>query len=84
MEELKLILNNKTIYMKYILGIIATALMIWSLLDKSHTEFKIYAQIVGVILFFYVMMRLMDKTPSNFDKKEEDEDQLKDDENGMD
>ena len=62
--------------MKYILGIIGTGLIIWSLLDKEESESKIYIQVVAVIVFFYVMMRLMDKTPSknqNLDKKEEND-----------
>jgi len=60
--------------MKYILGIIASALMIWSLLDKDNGEYKVYIQVIAVVLFFYVMMRLMDKTPSKNDKSENKED----------
>lgn len=50
--------------MKYVLGIVASALMIWSLLDKEDNEYKIYVQVLALLLFFYVMMRLMNKTPS--------------------
>lgn len=66
--------------MKYILGIIATALMVWSLLDKENQAYKVYVQVVAVVLFFYVMMQLMDKTPSkndNQDKKNENDDEQK-------
>lgn len=68
--------------MKYILGIIGTSIIIWSLLDKQESEYKIYIQVLGVILFFYVMMQLMDKTPSknessndkdNLEKKDKNE-----------
>ena len=63
--------------MKYIIGIIATCFMIWSLLDKENQDYKVYVQVVAVALFFFVMMRLMDKLPS---KKEESnkEDNFKD------
>lgn len=50
--------------LKYILAIVATSLMIWSLLDKENQDYKVYVQVVAVALFFFVMMRLMDKMPS--------------------
>lgn len=53
--------------MKYTLGIIASALMIWSLLDKENNEYKVYVQVLALFLFFFVLMRLMDKTPSKKD-----------------
>jgi len=63
--------------MKYVLGIIATALMIWSLLDKENPEYKIYVQVVAVALFFYVMMQLMDKMPSKKDESQSNEENNK-------
>lgn len=59
--------------MKYILGIVATCLMIWSLLDKENQEYKVYVQVVAVALFFFVMMRLMDKMPSRNEESNEDD-----------
>ncbi|WP_177763822.1 hypothetical protein [Flavobacterium sp. I3-2] len=59
--------------MKYILGIVATCLMIWSLLDKENQEYKVYVQVVAVALFFFVMMRLMDKMPSKNEESNEDD-----------
>lgn len=58
--------------MKYILGIVATSLMIWSLLDKENQEYKVYVQVVAVALFFFVIMRLMDKMPSKNEESNKD------------
>lgn len=60
--------------MKYILGILASILMIWSLLDKENNQYKVYIQVLAVGLFFYIMMRLMNKTPSKYDQKKDNED----------
>jgi len=56
--------------MKYILGIIATILMIWSMLEKNNPSYKVYVQGVAVALFFYLMMQLMNKTPSKHEESD--------------
>lgn len=66
--------------MKYVLGSIASALMIWCLLDKENQEYKVYVQVVALFLFFYVMMRLMNKTPSKNQKVERKDNLNKNDE----
>lgn len=58
--------------MKYALGILAVGLMIWALIEQTYAHPNIWVQISAVIVFFYVMMRLMDKTPGKFDKEQED------------
>lgn len=58
--------------MKYALGILAVGLMIWALIEQTYAHPNIWVQIPAVIVFFYVMMRLMDKTPGKFDKEQED------------
>lgn len=58
--------------MKYALGILAVGLMIWALIEQTNAQPNIWVQISAVIVFFYVMMRLMDKTPGKFDKEQED------------
>lgn len=74
MLEYNLILERKKNDMKYVLGILASILMIWSLLDKENNEYKVYVQVVAVALFFYIMMRLMNKTPSKNDNSKNDAD----------
>lgn len=59
--------------MKYILGIVATLLMIWSLLDKENQDYKVYIQVIAVALFFFVMMQLMDKLPGKKEKSNKEE-----------
>lgn len=44
----------------------------WALMEQTKTEPNIWVQVIGVALFFYAMMRLMAKTPSNFTPKQED------------
>ncbi|HLW42390.1 MAG TPA: hypothetical protein VKY82_08495 [Flavobacterium sp.] len=41
-------------------------LMIWALIEQTKDQPDIIVQIAAVLVFFYVMMRLMNKTPSNF------------------
>jgi hypothetical protein len=52
----------------------------WAVIEQTKDHPKIWVQIIGIALFFYSMMRLMQKTPSNFTPKEEDKLQ-KEDEN---
>ncbi|WP_430612378.1 hypothetical protein [Flavobacterium sp. JP2137] len=49
-----------------ILYIIVTLLFIgWAFYEQTQVHPNIWIQVVGVILFFYGMMRLMSKVPSN-------------------
>lgn len=41
------------------------ALMIWALIDQTTAKPSLILQVVGVVVFFYGMMRLMSKTPDN-------------------
>lgn len=45
----------------------------WALMEQTKVHPNIWVQVVGVALFFYAMMRLMQKTPSNFAPKQEEE-----------
>lgn len=53
--------------MKYVIYIFAFALFIWALVDQASAEPNLYLRITAVIVFFVVMMRLMDKTKSKYD-----------------
>lgn len=55
--------------MKYLLYIVAFILMIWALIEQTTDQPNIYVQIAAVIVFFYLMMKLMDKAPSKFDEQ---------------
>ena len=48
--------------------------MIWSLLDKENNQYKVYIQVLAVGLFFFIMMRLMNKTPSKHDQTKDEAD----------
>ena len=61
--------------MKILIYIVAFALMMWALMEQTKTQPNIYVQIVAVIVFFVLMMNLMNKTPSNFDKKKDTDEQ---------
>lgn len=47
--------------------------MLWGLMEQTETHPKIWVQVIGVVLFFYAMMRLMQKTPSNFSNREQND-----------
>lgn len=51
----------------------------WAAVEQTKDHPNIWIQITGVALFFYAMMRLMQKTPSNFAPKDEDKQQNEDD-----
>lgn len=55
--------------MKFLIYIVAFGLMIWALVEQTKQQPNIYIQIVAVLVFFFLMMYLMNKTPSNSDKK---------------
>jgi len=55
--------------MKIILIIGAFALMIWALIEQTKEKPNIYIQVIAVIIFFFFMRNLMNKTPSNFEKQ---------------
>ncbi len=52
--------------MKYLFYFLGAGLMIWALIEQTKDQPDIIVQIAAVLVFFYVMMRLMNKTPSNF------------------
>lgn len=54
--------------MKFIIYLVAFALMIWALIEQTNSQPNIYIQIIAVAVFFFLMMYLMNKTPSNSDK----------------
>lgn len=58
--------------MKYLLYIIAFVLMLWALIEQTADKPNIYVQIAAVIVFFYLMMKLMDKAPSKFEEQPND------------
>ena len=42
----------------------------WALIEQSKPESRVWVQVVGVCWFFALMARLMQKTPSNFEREE--------------
>ena len=58
----------KTIYIVLIFG-----LMGWAFYEQTKTNPNVFVQVIGVLAFFYGMMKLMSKTPSNHKEKKEDE-----------
>lgn len=61
--------------MKIFIYIVAFALMIWALMEQTKTQPNLYVQITAVVVFFFLIMNLMNKTPSNFDKKNDTDEQ---------
>lgn len=52
--------------MKKVIWIVVTVFFVgWAFVEQTKTTPNVWVQIVGVILFFYSMMRLMQKVPSN-------------------
>lgn len=59
--------------LKNILPILTFIFMVWAVMEQTKAQPNIWIQVVGVALFFYTMMRLMQKTPSNFASKGNEE-----------
>ena len=59
--------------MKSIIYLAGFVLMIWALIEQTREKPNVFIQIFAVVVFFFMMMKLMNKTPSNFDKNQEDE-----------
>lgn len=59
--------------MKYLFYLAAFGLMLWTLVEQTREHPNVYIQIVAVIVFFFAMMRLMNQTPSNYNKKENED-----------
>jgi len=55
--------------MKYLVYLLGFGLMLWALIEQTKEQPSIYLQIVAVVVFFLLMMRLMGKIPSN-DKRD--------------
>ncbi len=51
--------------MKYLVYILGFGLMLWALFEQTKEQPNIYIQIVAVVVFFLLMMQLMNKIPSN-------------------
>lgn len=54
--------------MKFLIYIAVFGLMFWALIEQTKDQPNIFFQIVAVAVFFFLMMYLMNKTPSNSDK----------------
>jgi len=59
--------------MKYLFYLAAFGLMFWALIEQTREHPNIYVQIIAVIVFFFMMMRLMNETPSNYNKNENED-----------
>lgn len=51
--------------MKYLVYFLGFGLMLWALIEQTKEQPNIYLQIIAVVVFFLLMMRLMAKIPSN-------------------
>lgn len=59
--------------MKTIYIILIFIAMGWAFYEQTKPNPNVILQVVGVAIFFYGMMKLMSKTPSNNQDKEEDD-----------
>lgn len=59
--------------MKFLIYIAVFGLMFWALVEQTKSQPNIYIQIVAVLVFFFLMMYLMNKTPSNFNKDNDEQ-----------
>ncbi|MGX7668521.1 hypothetical protein [Flavobacterium pedocola] len=57
----------KTVYILLLLIVFGVAFY-----EQSKPNPNIWIQVVGVVIFFYGMMKLMSKTPSNHKDEEKD------------
>ena len=57
--------------MKSLIYLAGFALMILALIEQTREKPNVFIQIFAVVVFFFMMMKLMNKTPSNFDKSED-------------
>jgi len=62
--------------MKFIVYLAAFALMFWALMEQTNDQPNLYIQIISVLVFFFLMMYLMNKTPSNNNKNDNESNQL--------
>lgn len=58
--------------MKFLIYIAVFALMIWALIEQTNETPNIWIQIAAVIVFFGLMMWLMNKTASNTKNNKDD------------
>jgi spore maturation protein SpmA len=58
----------KTLYILFIFGFMG-----WAFYEQTQTSPNVFIQVIGVLVFFFGMMKLMAKVPSN-SKEEEDKD----------
>lgn len=64
--------------MKSLIYFAGFGLMIWALIEQTREKPNIYIQIVAVVIFFFMMRNLMNKTPSNFDQNNENNEESRD------
>jgi len=62
--------------MKNLLYFFSFGIMIWALIEQTKDKPNINIQIIAVVVFFFLMMRIMNKTPGKSEEqqnKEQDE-----------
>lgn len=56
--------------MKNIFYFLSFGVMIWALIEQTKDKPNIYIQITAVLIFFFLMMRIMDKIPAKIDEQQ--------------
>lgn len=57
--------------MKTLFYFIALGIMVWALIDQVSEHPSKWLQMVAVVVFFGAMMQLMNRTPSNHKKEDQ-------------
>lgn len=58
--------------MKIILYLVGFGIMGWALYEQTTEQPSIWIQIIGIVVFILLMIRLFNKTPSNTQLKDKD------------
>jgi len=58
--------------MKIILYLVGFGIMGWALYEQTTEQPSIWIQIIGIVVFILLMIRLFNKTPSNTQSKDKD------------
>lgn len=66
-------MKSKSTTMKTIYIILIFLAMGWAFYEQTKPNPNVIIQVIGVAVFFYGMMKLMSKTPSNNPDKEEED-----------
>lgn len=64
--------------MKSLIYFAGFGLMIWALIEQTRENPNIYIQIGAVVVFFFMMRNLMNKTPSNFEQNNDNNEESRD------